>query len=257
MIINNGYKHVFFYHSINYIIFPFVSQPFPQAEATMAALLASGIGRETAVQMVNSGCHGSKVGGNFMGNGWKLQDFPGIFSCRFLGAQNPGNLQDGAPSRAIAFSCLKNMWLNSMVGRYNEPVFMGLTNQIITGWVYEYHETLWFHFQNSGECLNMWWFIGILTGISWNYCGLMMDIEWYIVEIWWDQEYDLLRNVGDAGFCPPCGCLVAFIANNNGDATTKEHMQVSVLLLVNPLPSGTGMIEPMIYNEDVLGTKNT
>ena len=77
------------------------------------------------------------------------------------------------------------------------------------------------------------------------------------MEIWWDQQYDLLRDVGDAGFCQPCGCLVAFFANKNGDATTRENMQVSVLLLVNPLPSGTGMIEPMIHNEDVLGTKIT
>jgi hypothetical protein len=59
------------------------------------------------------------------------------------------------------------------------------------------------------------------------------------------------------GFAPQRGCLVAFFANKNGDATTKENMQVSVLLLVNPIPSGTGMIEPMIHNEDVLGTKNT
>ena len=75
-----------------------------------------------------------------------------------------------SPSRAIAFSCLKNMLLNSMVGRYNEPVFMGFINQIITGGVYNgnimKHGDFIFKIRvNVWTDHELWWFIGILTGI--------------------------------------------------------------------------------------------
>ena len=97
---------------INYIIFPFVSHPFSQPKITPGRGHHGGpLGQW---HRAGNGCADgelwvpwSKMGGNFMGNGWKLQDFQDFL--RFLGAKNPGNLQDVAPSRAIAFSCLKNM----------------------------------------------------------------------------------------------------------------------------------------------------
>ena len=119
-----------------------------------------------------NGCADGELWVPWKQNGWKLQDFQDFL--RFLGAKNPGNLQDGAPRQTIAFSCLKNMFLNSMVGRYNEPVFMGFINQIITGGMYEYHETWWFHFQNSGECLNRSW----TMVIYWDFNGDLMELLW-------------------------------------------------------------------------------
>ena len=116
-----------------------------------------------------NGCADGELWVPWKQNGWKLQDFQDFL--RFLGAKNPGNLQDGAPRQTIAFSCLKNMLLNSMVGRHNEPVFMGFINQIITGGDVRISWNMVISFSKFGGMIeNM--------VIYWDFNGDLMELLW-------------------------------------------------------------------------------